>query len=101
MTGTIINIIAVLIGGSLGLLFGSHLPDRLKKTIVAGLGLFTAVTGIKMFLETENSLIVLGALLIGALPFFLPHPVGQIHPGLIAVVCLCAMRDPGRRGVED
>jgi uncharacterized membrane protein YqgA involved in biofilm formation len=67
MTGTIINIIAVLIGGSLGLLFGSHLPDRLKKTIVAGLGLFTAVTGIKMFFETENSLIVLGALLIGAL----------------------------------
>jgi uncharacterized protein len=67
MTGTIINIIAVLIGGSLGLLFGSHLPDRLKKTIVAGLGLFTAVTGIKMFFETENSLIVLGALLIGTL----------------------------------
>ncbi|MFH1523659.1 MAG: DUF554 domain-containing protein [Chloroflexota bacterium] len=67
MTGTIINIIAVLIGGSLGLLFGSHLSDRLKKTIIAGLGLFTAVTGIKMFFETENSLIVLGALLIGAL----------------------------------
>ena len=67
MIGTIINIIAVLIGGSLGLLFGSRLPDRLKKTIVAGLGLFTAVTGIKMFLETENSLIVLGALLVGAL----------------------------------
>ena len=67
MTGTIINIIAVLIGGSLGLLFGSRLPDRLKKTIVAGLGLFTAVTGIKMFFETENSLIVLGALLIGVL----------------------------------
>ena len=67
MTGTIINIVAVLAGGGLGLLFGSRLPDRLKRTVVAGLGLFTAVTGIKMFLETQNSLIVLGAILIGAL----------------------------------
>ena len=67
MTGTIINIIAVLVGGGLGLLFGSRLPDRLKRTVMAGLGLFTAVTGIKMFLETKNSLIVLGALLVGAL----------------------------------
>ena len=67
MTGTIINIIAVLAGGGLGLLFGSRLSDRLKRTVMAGLGLFTAVTGIKMFFETNNSLIVLGALLIGAL----------------------------------
>ena len=64
MTGTIINIIAVLIGGTLGLLFGARLPERLKATVVAGLGLFTAAIGIQMFLKTENSLI---ALLIGAL----------------------------------
>jgi hypothetical protein len=31
------------------------------------MGLFTAVVGIQMFLKTENALIVLGALLIGAL----------------------------------
>lgn len=67
MTGTIINIITVLIGGTLGLLFGSRLPDRLKGTVVAGLGLFTFAIGIQMFLNTENPLIVLGALLIGAL----------------------------------
>jgi len=67
MTGTIINIIAVLIGGALGLLFGARLPERLKTTVVAGLGLFTAAIGIQMFLKTENPLIVLGALLIGAL----------------------------------
>ena len=67
MTGTIINSIAILIGGALGLLFGSRLPERLKSTVIAGMGLFTAAIGIQMFLETENSLIVLGALLIGAL----------------------------------
>jgi uncharacterized membrane protein YqgA involved in biofilm formation len=67
MTGTIINIVAVLLGGGLGLLFGARLSDRVKRTVMAGLGLFTAVTGIKMFLETHNSLIVLGAILLGAL----------------------------------
>ena len=67
MTGTIINSIAIIVGGALGLFFGSRLPERLKNTVVAGMGLFTAAIGIQMFLKTENSLIVLGALLIGAL----------------------------------
>ena len=67
MTGTIINIATVLIGGTLGLLFGARLPDRLKSTVIAGMGLFTTAIGIQMFLGTENPLIVLGALLIGAL----------------------------------
>ncbi len=67
MTGTIINILAVIIGGAFGLFFGAHLPDRLKATVIASLGLFTAAIGIQMFLETENPLVVLGALLVGAL----------------------------------
>jgi uncharacterized membrane protein YqgA involved in biofilm formation len=67
MTGTLLNIAAVLIGGTLGLIFGARVPERLKATVVAGMGLFTAAIGIQMFLKTENSLIVLGALLIGAL----------------------------------
>src|SRR3972149_1717586 len=67
MTGTLLNILTILIGGSLCLLFGARLSGRLKQTVIAGLALFTAMTGIKMFLETGNSLIVLGSLLIGAL----------------------------------
>lgn len=67
MTGTFLNVITVLIGGTLGLLFGARLPERIKSTVVSGLGLFTAAMGLQMFLKTENPLIVLGALLIGAL----------------------------------
>jgi uncharacterized protein len=67
MIGTLINIAAVIVGGTLGLLFGRRVPDRLKSTVVAGMGLFVAALGIQMFLKTENPLIVLGALLIGAL----------------------------------
>jgi uncharacterized protein len=67
MTGTLLNIATVLVGGLLGLLFGARIPERVKQTVIAGLGLFTAAMGVKMFLETENPLIVLGALLVGGL----------------------------------
>jgi len=67
MIGTLLNIATVLLGGTLGLLFGSRLPDRLRKTVIAGLGLFTLAYGMYNFSKTQNPLIVLGSLLIGAL----------------------------------
>ena len=67
MTGTFINVAAILIGGTIGLFFGSRIPERFKNTVIAGMGLFTAAMGLEMFLESKNSLIVLGALIIGAL----------------------------------
>ena len=67
MTGTWINTAAILFGGALGLLFGRLLTENLRQTILAGLGLFTLGIAVSMFLETGNSLIVLGGLLIGAL----------------------------------
>ncbi len=67
MTGTFLNVAAVLIGGALGLLFGARVPERLKATVIAGMGLFTVAIGVQMFLKTKNPIIVLGALLIGAL----------------------------------
>jgi uncharacterized membrane protein YqgA involved in biofilm formation len=65
--GTLINIISVLIGGSMGMLFGRRLPDRVRQTVVAGLGLFTAALGLRMFLQTEHAIVVLASLLLGGL----------------------------------
>jgi uncharacterized protein len=67
LTGTIINITAVLLGGALGILAGARLPERIRSTIITALGLFTVLMGIRLFLKTENLLIVLGSLLVGAL----------------------------------
>lgn len=67
MTGTVINVITVVIGSILGLLFGAKLPERLRETVLSAIGLFTMVLGIQMFLETNNALIVLAALLLGAM----------------------------------
>lgn len=67
MTGTLLNIATVLLGGSLGLFLGGRVPERLKGTVTAGMGLFTAAIGVQMFLKTQNPLIVLGSLILGAL----------------------------------
>jgi uncharacterized protein len=67
MIGTLINIATVLIGGTAGSLLGARLPERLRRTVIAGLGMFTLAYGLQMFLKTRNPLIVLGGLLIGAL----------------------------------
>ncbi len=67
MTGTLINVATILVGGFLGVLLGARLKERLKQTVVNGLGLFTLVYAISLFLQTQNALIVLGSLLIGML----------------------------------
>ena len=67
MTGTIINTASIILGGLLGLRFGKFLSERSRETIIIGLGLFTIGISISMFLETNNSLIVLGGILIGGL----------------------------------
>lgn len=67
MTGTFINVAAILVGGLLGLLFGARLPERMRQTVVAGLGLFVAAIGFQMFLKTENPIIVVGSLLAGSM----------------------------------
>lgn len=67
MTGTFLNIATVLIGGALGLIFGTRIPEQLKATVISGMGLFVLAMGLQMFLNTENPLIVLGSLLIGTL----------------------------------
>ncbi len=67
MTGTFLNVLTVLVGGTLGLILGGRLPERIKSTVIAGLGVFTISLGLQMFLKSENALIVLGGLLIGSL----------------------------------
>ena len=67
MIGTFLNIATVLLGGTLGLLFGSRVPERIRQTVVAGLGLFTAAIGLQMFIKTQNPIVALGSLLIGGL----------------------------------
>jgi len=65
MIGTLLNILTVVIGGSLGSLLGNRLPDKTRETVLAGLGLMTGVVGMSMALQTKNVLIPMFSVLLG------------------------------------
>lgn len=67
MIGTILNVITVSIGGGLGTVFGDRLPARVRESVLSALGLFTIAIGLKMALDSQNSLIILGSALLGGL----------------------------------
>ena len=62
LTGTILNVITVLIGGVLGSFLGNRLPEKMRLTVMSGLGLMTAVVGMQMALGTRNVLLVMGVI---------------------------------------
>lgn len=67
MIGTIVNVAAVLVGSSIGLIIHKKLPERLVQVTFQVLGLFTILLGIKMALDSENLLILIFSLLLGGL----------------------------------
>lgn len=67
MLGTIVNTVAVLIGGVIGLLFKKAIPQRLSDTVFKGLGLCTLFIGITgVFQDGVNTLVVILSMVIGA-----------------------------------
>lgn len=67
MTGTFVNVVAIIVGSVFGLLFGAKIPERSRQTIMIGLGLITLAYGISMFLNTTNTILVVISILIGGL----------------------------------
>ena len=65
--GTLINVIAVLIGSTIGLVLGNRLPAKIQQTVMNGLGLITIAIGLQMALQTQNMLIVMASVLIGGI----------------------------------
>lgn len=74
--GTLLNVAAIAVGASAGTLLGGRLPQRLRDTLVAALGLFTLALGVQQALAAFGDdlsravgrsapLLVLGALLAG------------------------------------
>jgi uncharacterized membrane protein YqgA involved in biofilm formation len=92
MTGTFLNVGTVLLGSSVGLVLGGRLPERVRETVLMGLGLLTVVIGIQMALKTTNILILLGSTLLGGV-------VGEglnIQGGLDRLGAALQARFPGR-----
>jgi uncharacterized membrane protein YqgA involved in biofilm formation len=69
VTGTFINVAAILAGTLAGVLLGGRLPERLQRRVLAGLGLVTMVIGVDLALAWRDTspLYVLGGVLLGGL----------------------------------
>ena len=67
LTGTLLNMATVLAGGLAGTFLGDRLPERLRENVVAGVGLFVAVMGVKFAFDTTNLLYLLGSIVVGGI----------------------------------
>jgi uncharacterized membrane protein YqgA involved in biofilm formation len=65
MLGTIVNAIAVLVGGAIGLLLKKGIPERVSGGIMQGLGLVVIYIGISGMLKGQNPLIATISIVIG------------------------------------
>lgn len=67
MKGTIVNVVAVIVGSSIGIFVGDKLPERFRVIIIQAIGLFTFLIGTSMMLKGENFIIVFLALILGGI----------------------------------
>jgi uncharacterized membrane protein YqgA involved in biofilm formation len=89
LTGTLLNVAAVLVGTLVGLALGARMPARMQTSITTALAMFVALLGISLGLriftdpaaQPGDDLAVLGAVLVGVV-------VGELmglHDGLEAL----------------
>ncbi|MFC2100667.1 DUF554 domain-containing protein [Bacteroidota bacterium] len=67
MIGTIINAGAVITGGIIGIFINHRLPERFTKIVFQGIGLFTIFLGISLAIKTNNFLLMIFSIVIGAI----------------------------------
>lgn len=67
MTGVIVNVITVIIGSCIGLLLNKGIPERVSRAAMIGLGVCTLYIGISGSLCAQNILVVIAAVVLGAI----------------------------------
>lgn len=67
MLGTVVNSLAIIFGGSMGLLLKKGISERFKTTVMQGLGLAVFVIGLSGALKTENVLLMIFSIVLGGI----------------------------------
>jgi len=70
MIGTIVNVVAIIIGSILGFLVKGRLPERFQNIVIQGISLAVLIIGLQMALSVENTtgtLVVIFSLVIGGI----------------------------------
>ncbi len=79
MLGVIVNVITVIIGSSVGMLFKKGIPERVSKAAMTGLGACTLYIGISGSLSGENVLVLIASVVLGAVAGTLLNIDGGIN----------------------
>lgn len=64
--GTLVNAAAIIVGALLGRML-TRIPDSIRKTVMQGIGLAVILLGLQMSLKTNNFLLVIISVVIGAI----------------------------------
>ncbi len=67
MKGTLVNAAAVIIGSGVGLALKQGIPEKYQNTLIHGMSLAVGVIGLQMALKTQNVLIVILGIAVGAI----------------------------------
>jgi len=67
MLGVFVNVVTVIAGSLVGLLFRKGIPERVSSAVMVGLGACTLYIGISGSLCGENVLILIGSVVLGAI----------------------------------
>lgn len=67
MLGTIVNTVAVIIGGIIGLLLRKGIPDNYKSTVMQAIGLSVLVIGLTGAFKSENILVLIFSIVFGGI----------------------------------
>lgn len=65
--GTIVNACSIVLGSVLGLFLKQGIPEKYQNTIMQGLSLVIAAIGLQMAMKSQNMLIVIASIALGAL----------------------------------
>lgn len=79
MVGVIVNVITVIIGSCIGMLFKKGIPERVSSAVMTGLGACTLYIGISGSLCGENVLILIASVVLGAMVGTLLNIDGAIN----------------------
>jgi uncharacterized membrane protein YqgA involved in biofilm formation len=67
MLGTLVNTLTVIVGGLIGVTLHHRLPEKLSRIAFQAIGIFTLYLGFAMALKTRQVLIMIFAIVFGAL----------------------------------
>ena len=67
MLGTIVNVIAIIAGGTVGILLKGGIPPKFSDTVMKGLALSVLLVGVMNALKVNNLLLVIIAMVLGGI----------------------------------